>query len=269
MTDIRPAAVAGRFYPDDPKKLRAMLEEYHEGADRKRQTAIVAPHAGYIYSGKFAGAVYKRTEIPETVFVLCPNHTGRGSMISVWARGAWQTPLGDVPMDEERAAELLDKLQVAEDHEAHEFEHAIEVHLPFLQYANPDVKIVPVVLGPLRAADCLKVGARLAEMKPDLLVASTDMSHYISADEAKKQDALAIAPMERLDPMGLYRAVESNDISMCGFIPTVAVLEAAKCLGSDHSRLLAYGSSGEKTGDFQSVVAYAALEISPQLGEIP
>jgi MEMO1 family protein len=263
VKNIRQAAVAGRFYPEDPKKLTAMLQEFHGTTpERKKQTAIIAPHAGYIYSGKIAGDIYRVTEIPDTVVLLCPNHTGRGAMISVWAKGEWECPLGNVAVDEDLASQLLEKINMTEDQEAHEYEHAIEVHLPFLKYANPNVRIVPVVLGPLRVADCLKVGKVLAELNPSLLIASTDMSHYIPAAAAKKQDQFALTEIENLQPAGLYRAVETHEISMCGFIPTVAVLEAAKRLGAAHSHLISYGHSGERTRDFSSVVAYAGLAIA-------
>jgi MEMO1 family protein len=257
----RPAAVAGRFYPGEPAKLRAALEKFCEPAPELRTPfALIAPHAGYVYSGKFAGEAYRRTEVPDEVIVLCPNHTGRGARVSVWAEGEWETPLGAVAVAADRTKRLLAALSFAKaDREAHRFEHAIEVHLPFLLHRNPKVTIVPVVLGGLGWPQIKEVGGALAEVSEGaLVIASTDMSHYISAQEAKRLDEKALLEIDRLNGEGLYQTVVDHDISMCGFIPTAAVLAAARQKGVRHSERLAYGTSGEVTGDLQSVVAYAS-----------
>lgn len=258
---LRPAAVAGRFYPDDPQKLRAALIAHcPPAAEIRRPYAIMAPHAGYIYSGKIAGEVYRRTEVPNEVIVLCPNHTGRGDQVSVWAEGVWETPLGDVPVAAARAHQLLARFPTASaDKEAHQNEHAIEVHLPFLLWRNPNVQIVPVVVGGLSWEGCRQLGEALAACADGaLIVASTDMSHYISAREALRLDEMALAEVDRCDGEALYRTVANHNISMCGFIPTSAVLAAVQVKGGLHSERLAYGNSGETTGDQEDVVAYAA-----------
>ncbi len=220
----------------------------------------MAPHAGYVYSGRTAGDAYRVTEIPDEVFVLCPNHTGRGARISVWSQGAWETPIGLVPVAEERARKLLARLPAAKpDTEAHRFEHAIEVHLPFLLHRNPKVKIVPVVLGALTWEDCRKVGEAVAELSENsLIIASTDMSHYIPATEAKRLDELALAQVDKVDGESLYNVVVDEDISMCGFVPTAAVLAAAKHAGVKRGERLGYSTSGDVTGEQESVVAYAS-----------
>lgn len=264
---IRKTAVAGTFYPKDPERLRDLVRDClgPPAPSRGRAKAVVAPHAGYIYSGRFAGQAYARVEIPNRVIVLCPNHTGRGPRVSLWPEGAWETPFGEVPIDEALADRLLSEGEgmVTPDTAAHAQEHGIEVHLPFLLAINPGVRIVPIVVGPLTVESCQKMGAAVAravgpEREPVLLVASTDMSHYVPATEAKAKDTLALAELERLDAEGLYRVASENDISMCGLMPTTSTLVAAKALGATRSRLVAYGHSGERTGDLKSVVAYAS-----------
>lgn len=257
----RPAAVSGRFYPNDPEALRALVKKFCPAPETiRRPFALMAPHAGLIYSGKFAGEAYRRSEIPDEVFVLCPNHTGRGAKISVWAEGEWETPLGAVPVAAERAKKFLEKLPLARaDREAHRSEHAIEVHLPFLLHRNPKVRIVPIVLGGLSWQECRAVGEALtACAKGSLLIASTDMSHYLPARVAKPLDDKALAEVEAVNGSGLYETVVENDISMCGFIPTASVLAACRHHGIQRGEPLAYGTSGEVTGDQESVVAYAS-----------
>lgn len=264
---IREPAVAGRFYPSDPKKLSAMLDSYlpSSPAISPAPPVIVAPHAGYLYSGAIAGEVYKRLKIPETVVLLCPNHTGMGKAISIWGKGAWKTPLGEVSIDESLAESFLKNTGEPDfDQGAHLEEHANEVHVPFLQRLNPQTKIVPVVLGPLRLERCLELGSALARAIESrgkdkvLVVASTDMSHYISAEAAKKKDGPALEAIEQLDSENLYARVVEDEISMCGFIPTTTALKTARDLGASQGKLLRYGNSGETTKDFRSVVAYAA-----------
>lgn len=268
MLWLRPPIVAGRFYPKEKAKLVAMLSEFCAPTNERHSAiAVVAPHAGYIYSGRFAGEVYRRVAVPKTVVVLCPNHTGRGPRISVWSEGLWETPLGRVPVAQALAKEILRAWGVHDgDMLAHVAEHAIEVHLPFFQYLRPDVEIVPVVLGPLAKDRAVSLGTGLANAiqkfgEPCLIVASTDMSHFISSEEAKKLDALALKEIELLEPQKLYETVAEKGISMCGFIPTTVALTAAKQLGAHSARTVCYGNSGEVTGDERSVVAYASAII--------
>lgn len=268
MDWIRQPAVSGKFYPGDADDLTKMLKDFFDSGpapERQKPFAAIAPHAGYIYSGKIAAQVFRRLEIPKTVILLGPNHTGLGKRISIWNKGSWLTPLGEVGVDGALADRILQKVgEDSGDQDSHEFEHCLEVQLPFLQYLSPSVTIVPIVLGPLRADACLKIGRAIAEAVSELapndtlLLASTDMSHYISAQEAGEKDALALRQIERLDPANLYRTVADNEISMCGFIPTTCVLQAASQLGARRGEILAYGNSGEATGDLRRVVAYAS-----------
>lgn len=262
---LRPPIVAGRFYPRERSKLIAFLEETLE-FEYEPQSAIgvMVPHAGYIYSGQIAADVYKKIHIPENVIILCPNHTGKGPRISVWSEGAWETPLGRIPIAEEIGKKILQRLSLKDgDMSAHAQEHAVEVHLPFLQYEQRNLKIVPIVLGHLSLEKCQEVGEALASIVEEvgrencLLVASTDMSHYLPAEVARLLDAQALEQVKKLDPRGLYRTVLEQEISMCGFIPTTAVMEACIRLGAKESHLLSYADSGDVTGDKKAVVGYA------------
>jgi AmmeMemoRadiSam system protein B len=261
-------AVAGRFYPESPAKLKTQLEEYLKDSpsEKLQPIAVFAPHAGYIYSGKIAGDIYKQIVPPQSAFVLCPNHSGKGPRISVWGRGQWETPLGSVPVDEELANQFIlsARGEARLDREAHLLEHAIEVQVPFLLAINPNIRIVPITLGPLRMDSVDVVAQALAETlkkipdKKILIVASTDMSHFLSGDQAKACDEPALKAIERMDAAGLYQTVVEKDISMCGFIPTTAAMLAAKALGAKESKLVSYGNSGDASGDYRRVVAYAA-----------
>lgn len=259
--------MAGRFYPGRREDLRSSVDRLLAGAGPgDAAVAVVAPHAGYVYSGQIAGLVYGSVQVPDAVIVLCPNHTGAGARGAVMTKGAFATPLGEVPIHARLAALVQAKGGLTEDARAHAGEHAIEVHLPFLLARNPRVSFVPICLAGSTSDACLKLGAAIAEAvrelgEPVLLVASTDMSHYISAADAARLDRLALARVEAMDPAGLYDTVVAHDISMCGFIPTTVVLEAARRLGATTARLVRYGNSGETSGDLDHVVGYAGLVI--------
>ena len=236
-------------------------------------TAIgcVAPHAGYIYSGGVAGAVYSRIEIPELCVILCPNHTGKGQALAVMATTTWQTPLGEVAAETRVATELMRRFPaLREDSAAHRSEHAIEVQLPFLQVRQPRLKIVPIAIG-TRDFDVLRgLGEALAGVIGDrdeagqgkvLMVASSDMNHYESDAITRVKDHKAIEKVLAMDARGLWEVVMNEDISMCGFGPTVAMLTAAKLLGATLATLVKYATSGEVSGDFEAVVGYAGIVV--------
>jgi len=238
------------------------------GPDReqRRVRAVVAPHAGYVYSGRIAGEVYSKIRVPDLCVVLCPNHTGAGVQRSLDRDETWRTPLGDVPVDAALADALLGRAGLARDIRAHAREHALEVHLPFIQARNPGARIVPICLGRVPPDGCVEIGEVLAEVvsragEDVLLVASTDMSHYIPARDAAVLDRMALDRVEALDAIGLYRTVAEHDISMCGVIPTTTVLAAARALGATAAELVRYGHSGETSGDLEHVVGYAGLVI--------
>ena len=269
-SDLRAPAVAGRFYPDDPEMLEGEVSCLLAASGRqpRRHLAVMAPHAGYVYSGKIAGAVFADTDVPARAVVLAPNHTGRGRPGAVWPRGAFLLPGSEVPVDGELCERLLaacDRLEV--DREAHRHEHALEVELPFLRALRPDVKVTPVILGGLDGDDCVAVGEALARVidalgEDVLVVASSDMSHYLPDEEARRIDRRALEPLLELDPEGLYRRVRDEDISMCGILPATAMLAYARARGASRAELVAYATSADAFGDTSSVVGYAGVAIS-------
>jgi AmmeMemoRadiSam system protein B len=263
----REPAVAGRFYVDEPRALARELDAFLASAvERVAAKGVVAPHAGYVYSGAIAGAVYGRVEIPPRVVVLGPNHTGLGRPVALWpAGGRWQTPLGAVPIAPALTEALARGPLVEIDRAAHISEHSLEVQLPFLLRARPDVEIAALCLGPLDLETCEQVAATVAEAAREagaLLVASSDMSHYVPADVAREKDHRAIERILALDPAGLHRTVRRERISMCGVIPATVMLFAARELGASRAELVRYGSSGDVSGDTRHVVGYAGLVVA-------
>ena len=268
----REPAVAGRFYPARKERLAdevaGLLAERPGGRATPEPprpvTGVLAPHAGYVYSGKVAGATYARVDVPERAVVMCPNHTGRGAAISVWPDGGWLTPLGRVPLDQPLTSALLASDLAVADREAHRFEHALEVQLPFLQLRRPEVAIAALCLGPLSFARCEALGKAMAEAvrrRPALLVASSDMSHYLPARLAREKDMRALGRLLALDPQGLHEVVRREDISMCGYVPATVMLVAALELGAREAELVRYGNSAEASGDEESVVGYAGAVV--------
>jgi len=237
-------------------------------AKKKKARAVISPHAGFIYSGPVAGAVYSSVELPERFIILGPSHRGQRPLFAIMDKGAWRTPLGEVPLASELAESLARRSALVKaDEKAHEEEHSLEVQLPFLQYLKPAFSIVPVCVSPLADYAALEeLGAALAgavrESPADvLLVASTDMSHYVSREAARRKDFLAIERIQALDARGLFDVVVREDISMCGFQPTTAVILAAKEMGARRADLVRYATSGEVSGDFDQVVGYAGLRL--------
>jgi AmmeMemoRadiSam system protein B len=262
----RMPAVSGQFYPGTASGLsRAVLALTREVEAREPAIGVVAPHAGFVYSGAVAGELFSSVHVPGRAVIFCPNHTGIGENASVMSHGAWRMPWGDVPVDEELAA----RLEIAcpllrEDASAHLREHAIEVQLPFLHRFRPDVRIVPVALGRLSLEECRELGENVADAiagdaERPLLVASSDMSHYVPDAVARTKDRMAIDRMLALDPEGLYRTVRTERISMCGVLPATVVLFAARRLGATSARLIRYATSGDVSRDFEQVVGYAGL----------
>ena len=197
--------------------------------------------------------------------MLGPSHTGLGRPVAVAPHAAWRTPLGDVPIDQELAAALVEELPAINfDADAHWREHSIEVQLPFLQARRPDVRIVPVCLQHLRIDACLQLGRALARVieaagEPVGLVASSDMSHYEPDEEARGHDREAIEAALELDPAALYETVHRRGITMCGVIPATVMLEAVRHLGANAGHLVSYATSGDTGGDRSAVVGYAGL----------
>ncbi|MGH9749314.1 MAG: AmmeMemoRadiSam system protein B [Candidatus Polarisedimenticolia bacterium] len=269
---VRAPAVAGSFYPGEPETLRREVTRLcgagNGAGEGPAAIALVAPHAGYVYSGRIAAAAYTGARLPDRYVILCPNHTGTGEAVAVMDEGEWQTPLGASPIDTDLARAVIRGCRHARvDARAHRREHALEVQLPFLQVLRPGFRFVPICVGTLHLPVLLDLGRAIAEAVrgaggPVLTVISTDLSHYIPAPAAGIQDRKAIERLVAVDPEGLHRVVLEEAINMCGVAPAVAGLEAARRLGARAGRLLAYGHSGEASGDFGSVVGYAALLVA-------
>jgi AmmeMemoRadiSam system protein B len=263
---IRHPAVAGRFYPRDPDDLRSEVQSYLS-PPREMVSALgcVVPHAGYIYSGHVAGAVYARLDLPRRCILMCPNHTGMGHPLAIMSVGAWETPLGQVPIDAPLAAALMQRFPLlGEDTEAHRAEHGAEVQLPFLQVRRPDCTFVPIALGTARYEVLQALGIVIAEAvqaagEPVLLIASSDMNHYESDTVTRAKDQKAIERILVTDARGLYDVVMNEEISMCGFGPTVAMLTAVGRLGATGTELVSYATSGDISGDRERVVGYAGI----------
>ena len=271
-TILRHPAVAGRFYPGNPDDLRAEALAYLSQASFANQIPVralgcIAPHAGYMYSGHVAGAVFARVEVPRRCIVMCPNHTGMGRALAIMSEGAWQTPLGEVPIGAELAGALKRRFPaLQEDSAAHRAEHAAEVELPFLLLREPKVRFVPIVLGTNQFEVLEQLGKALADViaaqnDPVLIVASSDMNHYESDAVTRVKDHRAIERILSLDPRGLFDVVTQEDISMCGFGPAVAMLTAARQLGAKSAELVKYATSGDISGDRDMVVGYAGVVV--------
>jgi MEMO1 family protein len=263
---VRHPAVAGRFYPGDARTLLADIRSYLSPTDKTTPAlGCIVPHAGYMYSGTVAGAVFAKLALPQRCIVLCPNHTGKGRPLSIMSEGSWKTPLGAAPIDSELAQQVKHKFpRLVEDAEAHRSEHAIEVELPFLQTLRPDFRFVPIALGTGRLEVLEALGQALAEVvagqaEPVLLIASSDMNHYEDDTVTRRKDHRAIERLLSLDAHGLFETVVKEDISMCGFGPAVAMLTAARRLGASSAELVKYATSGDVSGDRDMVVGYAGV----------
>ncbi len=278
---VRTPAVAGRFYPGRAEELLREVRDFTStgkisiATGRIAAIGCVAPHAGYIYSGSVAGAVYSRLKIPECCVIMCPNHTGKGRPLAIMANTTWQTPLGEVAADADMGARLLRRFPaLQEDSAAHRAEHAIEVQLPFLQALRPELKIVPIAIGTSDFDVLRGLGEALADVIADrheedrheedqdekvLIIASSDMNHYESDEITRVKDHKAIKRVLAMNARGLWEVVMDEDISMCGFGPTIVMLTAAKILGATSATLVKYATSGDVSGDYGSVVGYAGI----------
>ena len=277
-TAVRQPAVAGRFYPGNAQHLRAEVEtfvtprasaeqETLETSPKIAAVGCIVPHAGYVYSGAVAGAVYRRLDLPRRCVILCPNHTGVGEPLAIMSRGAWHTPLGDVAIDAELAEALKKTMPLlVEDEEAHRYEHALEVQLPFLQVLRPGLQFVPITVG-TSSFEVLSelghtIGTALAGLsEPALVIASSDMNHYESDSITRVKDRRAIDQILALDPRGLYDTVREGGISMCGYGPATTMLTAAHKMGASKAELIRYATSGDVSGDRDMVVGYAGIAV--------
>lgn len=265
----RQPAVAGQFYPESESKLRDTLSRLMtENRSPQPVKGVISPHAGYVYSGAIAGKLFSQVAIPRTVLIIGPNHHGTGSAAALYPDGEWLTPLGSVSINSALNALLLRHTPyITSDAAAHQLEHSLEVQLPFLQYLRPDVTISAICLGHGDYVQLRDIGrgvaAAIKEYGEDvLIVASSDMTHYESAVSARFKDEMALERALALDGKGLFDVCHSRRITMCGVVPATVMIEAALKLGAGTAELVAYGTSGDVSGDDLQVVGYAAVTVS-------
>jgi MEMO1 family protein len=279
MVKIRRPTQAGAFYEGDAESLKTQIENcfLHEFGPKKRPevnknglreiVGLVCPHAGYMYSGAVAANAYCELASdgkPDTVVILGPNHTGYGSGLAVANEGFWRTPLGDVEVDGETANRIMQETRVVDlDELAHRFEHSIEVQLPFLQYLyGSDFKFVPICFQMQDLASAVEVGKALAKVlasKNAVVIASSDMTHYEPQRNAATKDTAALKAVEAMDEKRFYSIIEKQNVTACGYGPIAALIVAAKGLEAKEAKLICYKTSGDITGDYSSVVGYAAV----------
>jgi AmmeMemoRadiSam system protein B len=273
MSAVRRASVAGKWYPDNPARLvseiDACLARAHVDPLPGPLRAIIAPHAGLMYSGPVAAYAYAAARHGQcrALVMLGPSHFVPFRGVSIWPEGSWETPLGSVTVDTDLAAAIASASpQVVDLPVAHGREHSLEMQLPFVAHLLPGVPIVPMVMGQQTRETAFALGEAIARAvaahAPDaLLVASSDLSHYEDAVTAESLDRIVIQHVESLDPDGLMHALEKEPRHACGGGPMVSVMDAARRLGATESRLLQYADSGDVSGDKSSVVGYMAAAI--------
>ncbi|MBZ0156456.1 MAG: AmmeMemoRadiSam system protein B [Alphaproteobacteria bacterium] len=265
----RRPAVAGQFYYGDAARLKSQVEQYAvPAAVREKAIGIISPHAGLMYSGAVAGAVYSSLQQPGTFLLLGPNHTGLGAPASLMVSGEWEIPSATLSLDESLAGSLLQKVpSLTADVQAHVYEHSLEVQLPFIAHFSGEAKIAPLLLMGASLKECEEMGRGIAAAIEEadyevVIVASSDMSHYVSHDTAKRLDGLALQEILALDPERLYTTVRRERISMCGVVPVTVMLYAALALGASGAKLVRYATSGETSGDYTRVVGYAGVVVT-------
>ncbi|MGK2857355.1 MAG: AmmeMemoRadiSam system protein B [Thermoanaerobaculia bacterium] len=272
----RHPAVAGTFYEGSPARLTSQVSACFDKADARVEHKLpmigaIVPHAGLMYSGHVAAALYASVSLPTRFIILCPNHTGRGKGTAINSDGTWLTPLGRVRVDEPLAAELRATSPVfEEDSAAHAREHSLEVQLPLLQHLLGDrFTFVPICMSRPSYDLCSEAGAAIALVVGEHrkrgetigILASSDMNHYLDQKTTLKKDQRAIDEILSLSPQTLWDVVIGEDISMCGFIPATTMLIAANHLGATGATLVRHATSGDVSGDYSYVVGYASIVI--------
>ncbi|MDD3932423.1 MEMO1 family protein [Methanoculleus sp. UBA303] len=260
--DMRPCSVAGMFYPAEPRHLEQLLETFFRNrAPKINARGIVSPHAGYVYSGE-TGACAFSTIPPDfdgTFVIIGPSH--RGYMTSASAV-PWETPLGIVDVDKE----FVDALDIDIDEASHQSEHSIEVQVPLIKYRFPRARIAPIIMGD----QSYEAAASLAEHllraiehtgKNVRIVASSDFSHYVPDEVARRQDLSVIDALKTLDIPEFYRRLQETGATVCGYGPIASMCITCRSLGAERGELLRYTTSGDVTGDFDQVVGYAAVAV--------
>jgi len=265
---LRQPAVAGQFYPANPQELHNLVRQLVQQNPQKKKERVKAclvPHAGYVYSGGVAGAVFARIEIPQKVIVLGVRHFPRGANAAILSDGSFRTPLGDALIDTHLAEKCKEECPLLkEDEVAHSQEHSLEVQLPFLQVLAPEFQFVPIALGTIRFEELQKVGetiARAVVSSPEevFLLATSDLNHYEDDITTHKKDQKAISQLEAMSPQGLYESCRRESISMCGLGPAVAMLFALRTLGATRAETVEHATSARVSGDYRRVVGYVGM----------
>jgi hypothetical protein len=277
---VRRPSFAGSFYPVQSNLLNKLIQDsflHNLGPGRlpkppskdRNILSVVCPHAGYIYSGPSAAYSYlnlAEQKKPETIIIVGPNHTGWGSPISMMGEGSWETPFGQVPIDEDLARDIFNRSDLIDMNEtAHVREHSIEVQLPFLQFIYDEFKFIPICMGLQDLESSISVGQTLAQVSRDkdmIIIASSDLTHQEPQESANKKDRIILNSIEEMDEKKLQEEVYANKISMCGYGPVSVALVASKLLGAKRAVLLSYYTSGDIIGDYSAVVGYAATKIT-------
>jgi AmmeMemoRadiSam system protein B len=276
---IRRSAVAGSWYPDNPTRLAVELDLYLSKAavemTARSPRALIAPHAGLMYSGPVAAFAYKLLSGASyrSIVLVGPSHFVPFRGVSIWPAGHWQTPLGMLAVDTDLAHAIrLECFDVVDLPSAHGREHSLEMQLPFVAHLQPGALIVPLVMGHQTRETAFALGEGIvrairATASNDsndsdvLLIASSDLSHYEDAEVASRMDAILVSHVEALDPEGLMTTLEHEPRHACGGGPMVAVLHAARLLGASEAEVLRYADSGDVSGDKSSVVGYLAAAV--------
>jgi MEMO1 family protein len=265
---LRLPAVAGQFYPANPKELSNLVERYTSQdalQEKVKVRACLVPHAGYMYSGGVAGTVLGRIALPKKILLLGVRHYPRGEALAILSEGAWRTPLGDVPIDNAFAGRLREHCPLLrEDEVAHSREHSLEVELPFLQVLTPNFSFVPIAVGTVRHEDLRETGEGIVRALEEaqeeiLIVTSSDMNHYQDDETTRQKDEKAIECMLKLDAKGLHDVCRQERISMCGVGPAVIMLTVMKGLNVQNAKLVRYATSGDINGNRKEVVGYAGM----------
>ncbi len=261
---VRTPAVAGMFYPGEPHHLEQLLERFFLGAETAQVRdpyAIVAPHAGYVYSGAVAGRAYATlpADFDGTFVVVGPSHGGYPTSSSAVP---WETPLGIVDVD----TALVDAIGIPTNELYMRDEHSLEVQMPFIKYRCPRARIAPVMIGMQDLGSSVALGDRIARASEATggevrVVASSDFSHYVPERVARAQDLYAIEALADLDLERFYERIAERRVTACGYGAIASACVAAESRGAKHARLLQYATSGDATGDRSSVVGYAALAV--------
>lgn len=273
MSDRHPC-VAGAFYTADPQDLRASISRYlqadpeHAVQEPCYPHMLLLPHAGHMYCGHVIGAVLAQVRLPETLILLCPNHSGQGHPLAVWPDGQWHSPLGSVAVDNELATALTGLgVGFSADTQAHTREHSLEVLLPFLQLHSPHSRIVPICVALhdaralQKAAHALRdlLAARAAQGHNSCLIVSSDMNHFECQQNTVRKDGLALAPLLALQADTLLHTVIHNKITMCGVLPAVLAIHSLPEQHHCITELVRYTTSAEVTKDTDNVVGYCGI----------